>query len=339
MKRFKQRLLLVLAMMLVAGCVNLSDLSQSDQVSSTIDKTTIKAEDRRVIPDALIIKNSASIRMGGYVDARMMGNPRKVGTGKVNAFGMAGKDVILDQDIADMVAGAMKKRLQEAGFKVIEERDASALFELSGKVKELLYSVKARDEVSIEIETTLKNVTTGKIVWAGVVVEKNDHFSGVPRVTNEDVGSFLSTQLDIISEKTLQSITDGLMISNPELFNPAMAIKPIPGVTVLVAPVAPVLPAVSTQATVGEGMDNVAITPPVYQPSAKATSGMLAIVTKPARAKVYIDGVYHGLTPFWLEMEAGLYGVSIKLEGYQMIVENVIIRRKNITEMDLTLER
>lgn len=334
MKRFRQRLLIMLAAALIVGCTHLSDPLQSDQLSGSADKAIIKAENRRVIPDALIIKNSASVRMGRYVDARMVGNPRKVGTAKVNAFGMPGKDIILDQDAADMVISAMKKRLYETGFKVIEERDANALLELSGVVKELLYSVKARDEVSIVVETTLRNVVTGKVVWSGIVVENNDHFAGVPRVSKEDISSFLNVELDIVSAKTIESITDGLMISNPELFNPTTAIKPIPGVTVLVSPVAPeMVPAAAENTT------SVAVKPPVYKPSAKATSGMLAVLTKPRRAKIYIDGVYHGLTPFWLEMEAGLYAVSIKLDGYQMISENVIIRRKNITEMDLTLER
>lgn len=326
MKQIKQLFFLSLLAALAAGCSHLSDPLQGDLANG---------ENRRVIPNALVLKNVASVRIGNFVDARMMGNPRKVGTGAVNAFGMNGKDIILDKDAVDMAVGATKKRLLETGFKVIEESDGIALFELSGVVKELLFSVKARDEVSIVIEATLTNIATGTVLWSGIVVEKNDNFAGVPRVTKEDIASFLSVELDIVSAKMIESISDSLMISNPELFGLTPGIKPIPGVTVLVAPV----PHLVSAPVVVEDKAGVAIPFPAYKPTAKTISGMLAVITKPDRAKVYINGVYYGLTPFRQEMEAGLYAVSIKLDGYQMVAEKVMIRAKNITEMDLTLER
>lgn len=332
MKQFKLWFLLCMVTGCTAACSGLRDPSQEVQAASGNGQSARATENRRILPDAPMLKNVASIRIGRYVDARMMGNPRKVGTAKVNAFGMIGNDIILDQEAAFMVTSTMKRRLQETGFKVVEERDANAQFELNGVVKELLFSVKARDEVSIEIETTLKNVATGRVVWSGMVVEKNDHFAGVPRVSKEDIASFLNVELDIVAAKTIESISDSLMISNPELFSPVTTVKPIPGVTVLIAPTAPDYEAADDAATI-------VVPPPVYKPSPKATSGMLVINTKPERAKVYIDGVYHGLTPFRLEMEAGLYAVSVKLGGYQMVAEQVMIRRRNVTEMDLTLER
>lgn len=325
MKQLKQRWLLSLAALLIVGCTHLNNSRTEDYALAGSSNTTANNQ----LSDLPLLKNSTSIRLGNYVDSRMMGNPRKVGTSKVNAFGMTGKDLILDHDAADMVVSSMKKRLYETGFKVIEEQEGNALFELSGVVKELLYSVKARDEIGIEIESTLKNVATGKVLWSGIVRERNDHFEGVPRINKEDIETILNTELDIVSAKTIESISDSLMVSNPELFRQLPPLKAIPGVTVLVAP---------ASATVSEPASTEA-PPPVYKPNAKATTGMLAIITRPARAKVYIGGVYNGLTPFRLEMEAGIYPVSIKVEGYQMVTEQVMIRRKNITEMDLTLER
>ena len=335
MNQFKRRCLPILLVLLVVGCSHLNESLLVDKGSGVSGKAATLLENRQDISDVPKLKNAASVRIGRYIDARMVANPRKMGTGKVNGFGMAGKDIILDEDASDMVVNAMKKRLNETGFRVAEEHDANVLFELSGKVKELLFSVKARDEVSIVIESTLRSVATGKILWSGIVVEENHNFEGVPRIHKEDIATFLKLELDIVSAKTIESISNSLLISNPELFNPVSDLKPIPGVTVLVAPVVP------TRDTepVDDEASIVATTPPVYNPSAKSTSGMLAIKTKPARAKVYIDGVYHGLTPFYLEMEGGLYTVSIKVEGYRMMSETVSVRRKNITEMDLTLER
>ena len=335
MNQFKRWCLPSLLALLMVGCSHLDESLLVDNGGDRGGNVATLMESRQNISDAPKLKNAASIRIGRYIDARMMANPRKMGTGKVNGFGMSGKDIILDEDAADMVVNALKKRLNETGFRVAEEHDANVLFELSGKVKELLFSVKARDEVSIVVESTLRNVVTGKTLWSGIVVQENHNFEGVPRIHKEDISSFLKLELDIVSAKTIESIINSLLISNPELFNPVSGLKPIPGVTVLVAPVAPT----PAPEPVDDEASSVATTPPVYNPSVKATSGMLAIKTKPARAKVYIDGVYHGLTPFYLEMEGGLYTVSIKVEGYRMMTEKVSVRKKNITEMDLTLER
>ena len=327
--KFKHLFLLGLMAALASACSNLN--APMDEESEASNKpVSISSQNWRVVSDAPTLRNATSVRIGRYVDARMS-NPRKVGTTAVNAFGMSGKDVILEQDAADMVISAMKKRLLETGFNVIEQSDASAQFELSGVVKDLLYSVKARDEVSIVIESTLRNVSTGRVLWSAIVEEKNDHFSGVPRTSVEEVTTFLIAELDVIATKTVASITDSLLISHPELFSFDTTVRSIPGVTVMVAPVAP--------HAMNDVAPSVVMPMAVYEPSPKATTGMLIIRTLPAKAKVYIDGVYQGLTPFRGETEAGLYTLSIKLEGYQMITEKVSIRKKNITEMDLALVR
>ena len=326
--KFKHLFLLGMMAALTSACSNAPIAEEPEASDKPI---SISSQNWRVVSDAPTLRNATSVRIGHYVDARMS-NPRKVGTTAVNAFGMSGKDVILEQDAADMVISAMKKRLRETGFNVIEQGDASALFELSGVVEDLLYSVKARDEVSIVIESTLKNVSTGKVLWSAIVEEKNDHFSGVPRTSVEEVTTFLNAELDVIATKTVASITDSLLISHPELFSFDTTVRSIPGVTVMVAPVAPT-------AMNDDVAPSVVMPLAVYEPSPKATTGMLIIRTIPAKAKVYIDGVYQGMTPFRGETEAGLYTVSIKLEGYQMITEKVSIRKKNIIEMDLALVR
>jgi hypothetical protein len=73
-------------------------------------------------------------------------------------------------------------------------------------------------------------------------------------------------------------------------------------------------------------------------PQATATSGLLLVNTSPARAKVYLDGVYYGLSPLRLEMEPGVHTISVKMEGYRMVSEKVSVRKGDSTEMDLSLE-
>lgn len=340
MKQFLQRVFLGLAVASAVGCSNMSMPSMGGMFGGEGSGAIRATESKKTNPNAPLLKYAASIRINRYTDARKMGNPRKIGTGAENVSGMSGKDIVLDHDVATIVTGAMKTRLDDAGFQVSEAQNGNALFELSGVVKELTYDVKARDEVSIAIETTLKEMGTGKVVWSGIVVEKDDRFAGVSGNNKSDVAMYLHKKLGIVTEKTTEAISASLMVTRPELFNLTPGTKAIPGVTVLIAPTvvntpAPTLPAqqVAPIPTV-----NTVAPAQVYMPQATATSGLLLVNTSPARAKVYLDGVYYGLSPLRLEMEPGVHTISVKMEGYRMVSEKVSVRKGDSTEMDLSLE-
>ena len=70
-----------------------------------------------------------------------------------------------------------------------------------------------------------------------------------------------------------------------------------------------------------------------------ASAGLLVVNTNPPRAKVYLDGVYYGLSPLRLEMEPGLYAIGVKLEGYRMVNDNVSVNRSGNIELELNLEK
>ena len=153
--------------------------------------------------------------------------------------GVDGDQLLIDQEIANIVTVAIKKRFDGEGYQVLEGSSASnALFEVSGAIKDLTLNVKERDEINIAIETTLKEVATGKVVWSGLVMEKNDRFAGVSGNNKDDVIAYLNKELRVASNKTVEAISASLMASQPELFNLTAGTKPIPGVTVYVAPTA-----------------------------------------------------------------------------------------------------
>ncbi|MDO8413422.1 MAG: PEGA domain-containing protein [Gallionellaceae bacterium] len=318
----KQKIILCL-IMLLTGCSGL-DISPADNVVKIPEKKPLGVT-------ALPLKEGATMRIKPYTDARMMGNPYKVGTGGVNVSGLRGKDIILDQDAATIVNNAMKQRMAETGFRMKDEPDSIVLFELSGVIKELTYNVMARDVIAINIETTLTELGSGKVLWSGIVAEKNERFAGVAGNNKEDIAKKLREELDIVTAKTSDAISASLMVSHPHLFNLTPGIKPIPGVTVLVAPVAASAP-VATEPIPAEPVS-------ANLPRTSASSGLLLINTTPARAKIYLDNVYYGLSPLRLEMEAGIHALSVKLDGYKMTTEQVSVRKGDSTEMEVTLER
>lgn len=340
-----------LAMLLsVAGCATVKDSAQNAKNSvgglfggdSTLNTTTGKkaAGDST----ATTARNAATLRINKYLDQRKSGNPRLLGITTLRVRGVDGEQLLLDQDIANIVTAAIKKQFDSQGYPV-QDGTGNALFEISGVIKELTLNVKNRDEIAIAIETTLKDAATGKVVWSGLVTEKNDRFAGVSGNNKDDVVVYLNKELRIASEKTVEAVNASLMAAQPALFNLTPGTKPIPGVTVYAAPgvakpepVIPVAPAAVMSANVAPPA-SAAPPAPVYMPRPGATTGLLLVNTSPSRAKVYLDGVYYGLSPLRLEIEPGIYATSVKLEGYKMVTEKISVRKGDSTEVELSLER
>ncbi|WP_283745141.1 PEGA domain-containing protein [Sideroxydans sp. CL21] len=288
-------------------------------------------EKEKVNANASKVKALASIRIAGYVDGRNVGNPRKIGINEERVFGMSGKDIVLDRDVTDVVADFLRKRLDNSGIQILGKDDANALFELSGVVKELRYDVKARDYVLIRLDTTLKEVATGKVVWAGEVEEKADRFAGVSGNTKGDIADYLKQEIGVVTDKTSEAIYTVLMATRPELFNLTPGTKVIPGVKVLVTPgVAsspePAVPAPAAPAAGDKSHDST------------SANGMLEVNTTPDRAKVYVDGIYFGMSPLRAETDPGVHKVEVKIKGYKTASEKVSIRKGESTELELTLE-
>lgn len=65
---------------------------------------------------------------------------------------------------------------------------------------------------------------------------------------------------------------------------------------------------------------------------------MLEVNTTPDRAKVYVDGIYFGMSPLRAETDPGVHKVEVKIKGYKTASEKVSIRKGESTELELTLE-
>jgi hypothetical protein len=278
------------------------------------------SESEKQNPDAVRVKYLATLRIAGYVDERNMGNPRKIGIAEAKVMGLSGTDINLDRDATEVVTASLRKHLEDTGIQVLAKDDASALFELSGVVKELKYDVKTRDEVSIKIDSTLKEVATGKIVWSGEVAQKDERFAGVSGNTKGDIASYLKQQLDVVTIKTTEAINNVLMATRPELFSLTPGTKVIPGVTVFVTP--------GTEA-------QAPITPTSAPPA--LTNSLLIVRTEPVHAKIYLDGVYYGVSPLHVNMPAGIYKIEARQKGYRTSSEKVAIRLGNTTELEMEL--
>jgi len=329
-----RRVFLILVTLTMAACSNITP-------TSVVNLLNGDGEQKKPTSNASVQKYVASIHMISYSDERKEGKPHIIGTGAENVSGMNGKDITVEQDVATMVTAAIRSKIEDSGIQISEAQIGNAQFELKGVVKELNYNVKARDEVSIAIESTLKEISTGKVVWSAIVTEKGDRFAGVSGNYKSDVTSYLQKELGVVSQKTADAIGSILMAVHPELFNLTPGTKPIPGVTVLVAPtvIPAVAPATAPITVVPVPVTSVPAPAATYVPHASETNGLLLVNTNPDRAKIYLDGVYFGLSPLRLEVDPGVHALSAKLLGYKMVSEKVSVRKGDSTEIDLDLEQ
>lgn len=314
MKVIVQRVLLSMIAMSVVACSGNNAHGTAGQFGSNVISVT---ESKSVNHNEPQQKYAASIRLLPYIDGRNTGNDHKIGVSSQIIIGMSGTELVVEPEVAAIVSNSMRRHLDEAGFHLSE---SDALYEVSGVVKVLNYDVKARDEISIAVESTLRELASGKVVWSGIVVEKSDRFAGVSGNSKSDIANYLRAKVGVIAGKTTEAISASLMASRPDLFNLTPGTRPIQGVTVLTAPLARVAPAVQDQSAAG------------------ASNGILLVSSTPPRAKIYIDEVYYGLSPLRLELAAGVHHVSAKMSGYKNTAEKVAVRKGETTELEMQLQ-
>jgi hypothetical protein len=291
------------------------------------------AESQNANADAPKVNNLATIRIGVYVDSRNLTNPRKIGVAEARVIGLSGKDLVLDRDVSDVVVGSMRKHLQDAGFQIVEKDDPAALFELNGVIKELKYDVKSRDYVSIKLETTLQEVASAKVVWSGAVEQMNDRFAGVSGNSMNDIAKYLRQELGVVTGKTTEAVSTVLMATRPELFNLVPGTKVIPGVTVYtISGNASPVPTTPTPKSPAVGME---------QPGGGLPfeDALLIVRTEPVGAKIYLDGVYYGVSPLHARTPLGIHKVEAKLKGFRTTSEKVALRKGDTTELEMELEK
>jgi hypothetical protein len=278
------------------------------------------------------VANGIAIRITPFTDKREEKNPQRLGVITTRVFGLSGNSLVLDRNVVGVATDIYKRHFQKAGFEVLDDGATKMpAFELSGVVKRLTLNTKDRDEIDVAIETSLTEVSTGKVIWSALVSEKSDRFAGVSGNSKSDLVSYLNRGVGIVAGKTVDAVNALLMASYPALFNLTPGTKSIAGVTVYSAPIVP-----AHVAAVG----TVAVAPVVAAPVVSVvTTGTLRLSSKPSRAKVYLDGIYFGLTPLHAEIDAGVHEVEVKLDGYKSVSEKVSVRKADTTELELSLKR
>ncbi|MBI5885470.1 MAG: PEGA domain-containing protein [Deltaproteobacteria bacterium] len=227
-------------------------------------------------------------------------DPRLIGRLDATITDMTGDRITLDSDVASVVTTAFREEFSAAGYTVkAGGKDAAGDFVLSGKVTAFALDIGARDEIEITVEAAVTEQETGRVIWSGVKTEKAGRFAGVMGNSRDTISRYISASL----AKVVTSVIDE---TAPLIENTRAAYRPVDAPHVSAAPV--------------EG------------------SGRLVVASNPARAKVYLNDIYYGLTPLNIDIEPGVYELRVKSRSYRDASEKVSVRAGQLTEVEMEMD-
>ncbi len=175
-----------------------------------------------VIPDVSQAKGHPTILLKPFTDAREGVEPHYIGKVTEVVTDMNSDKILLDkekkEDVATFVTEAMRSHLTAAGFIVKEwslELEASNDTDLiiGGEVKRFRLDIGPRDEIDIEIASSLTSKKSGKVLWAGVVSEKGDRFPGVMGNSRRTIAGYISKSLRAVINKTLKEVNENIQMA------------------------------------------------------------------------------------------------------------------------------
>jgi hypothetical protein len=246
------------------------------------------------------LEEPITILVTPFIDARgATADPLVIGDISVTVSDMTARRLVLEKNPAEIVTTAFQKELSLAGYTVVDGDNGEADYVLSGELREFRLNLGARDEIAVEVFSRVSTKKDGRVVWEGVKKESGDRFAGVMGNSRRTVSNYISATLSKVIRK---GIAD---------WSPRMA-----------------SPGAGPYYTRTPGPNKTPIPP---------GQGRLVISTDPPRAKVYLDGVYYGLTPTSIDIEPGVYDLTLTQPGLKDYTERVAVRAGRATVLESTL--
>ncbi|MBI5902987.1 MAG: PEGA domain-containing protein [Deltaproteobacteria bacterium] len=245
-----------------------------------------------------------------FIDARGEKDPRAIGKVTAVVSDMSGESLTLTEDVSSLVTRAFAQELSSAGFTVStgdEAGRAGTDLVLRGAVKGFRLDIGPRDEIMIELSAEFKEPLSGKAVWSGTEIHKDSRYAGVLGNTRATISAYISASLSKVIKRTIADASQTLPVK-------AGASAPLSAAL----PAAPAAPAALSNA---------------HAP------GRVSVASEPPRAKVYIGGVYYGLTPITIDLEPGVYELTLRLKGRRENKEKISIRPGQLTEVEEALDK
>lgn len=291
---------------------------------------TISYDPAAGVPEAYGIKTPLKIAIAPYSDKRTgISSKRKVADILTTVADVYSTELLLNEDVSAFVTTALKEQLNHVGFRAeilpgvsfdkpvsknsFSSVPADADIVFAGEINRFHLTVGNRDKIEIELATSVYDRKTARLIWSGTTIEQGDRFAGSFGNTKKSITRYISRSMSLAAKKLLKE-------SEPALARFVAAPASAPAPEDLTIPARP-----SRQET----------RPVIRKESEGLSTGTLMVTSNPAGAKLYINGVYYGRTPFTMELKPDIYEVTAKLKGFRDEKERVAIRPGSSTELNV----
>lgn len=325
-------------LLLTAGCSRMPSMPTIPNPLDLVSGPSVLHVEATPAPGAIpLLKNgqTLSLAVPEFTDARPAPRGRKIGDIKATVTNMHGSEMALDQDATSLLSSAARGQLAADGFRLVGGAEP-ADFRLSGVVKAFSMTVAGRDERVIAVEATVREGRSGDVIWSGLIREQDDRYAGVNGNSRGTIIEYLGEGVSAFAGKVSAAVRDSLAKSYPRSIAVSQSgrISSIPGVTTLHAPASRDEPVAAPAPAAVAAPPAPRLAPP---PVAGPAVGYVSVYSTPARARVYVDDVYYGVTPIKIELPVGVGQLGFKLDGYKPATEKVAVRRGEVTELEVKL--
>ncbi len=232
-------------------------------------------------------------------------DPLEIGSIDATVQDMYGSRLILSTSPAALVTEGFKKYLAAEGYTVVSTDKVKSSFSgiiLRGEIREFRLDIGAKDNIEIQVYAEFRDKESAAIIWSGLTKEKNSRYAGVFGDSRARVSRYISGTLSNVFRKTIER-------ARPGIEKMGRAGKGNHN---------------------GNGNDG-------YEGHLPET-GRLIVKTVPVRTKVYINGVYYGLSPMTLKLKPGIYNLILRKDGFYEFRERIAVGSERATEMETTLK-
>lgn len=306
----------MLAVALLSACstVGLDRAPRSD--AGTVIVPVLPQPGAPVSPAA----SGRTLAMAPWADARAGRPGRAIGVLEAPVFGVHDPRLVLAEDPAKLMADAVARRLEGAGLGLVAP-SAPADLRLEASLNALRMDVGARDARRIGVHARLFRAGDSQPVWAGELVDVDERFAGVIGNNRRDLEQYLGAGMGAVADQLAAQVLRQL-----QALPAAAPMRPAAGAAVS-APQPQLQQPQQPQPQ------------PQPQPTAggAAGEGRIAIASAPPRVKVYVDDVYHGLTPLTVILPQGVHQLHFRREGCDAQREKVAVRAGATVELELSM--
>lgn len=269
------------------------------------------------MPEGYSLKAPLNIAVVPYEDKRTgIESKKKVADINATVIGLHSAELLLEEEVSVLVTSAIRDQLNAAGFKSEIVSNAKSLtadsdIVISGEIKRFNLKVAGRDKIEIELFTNITDRKSNRLIWSGKTIEEADRYAGVAGNTKKGLIRYINRSLALNIKKILkdseQALSRHLNVGSfPVAGSSATTLAPL------------------------RQMQS-----PAEQVTGTMAAGSLKVTSKPVGARFYIGDTYYGKTPMTIELNAGVYEITVKLKGFKDEKEKVAVRPGTTTELDV----